>query len=216
MFGGKSGVYRESMNELCKDVTEGLKAKASEIGANAVLGVNIDYDSISAKGVSMFMVSIQGTAVKFTSPNEDTPIIADNEISWEALNTEYHKKKIICKLNEGIALNDDEWSFAQKNKLFNAAKILEVAKEGKLDTAISLLFVEKSSYNDVDLSEMKLLCDYLNNLPEIASKEEIKGGLFSSGGLKFICSCGCKNDPKNEYCTECGRNICGITKKTEG
>ena len=101
----------------------------------------------------------------------------------------------------------------KKNKLFNAKKILEIAREGNLDTAISLLSAEKSSYNDVDLSEMKSLCDYLNNLPEVGSKEEVKGGLFSSGGLKFICSCGCKNDIQNDYCTECGRNIHGITEK---
>ena len=291
VFGGNSGAYRESMNELCRDVTERLKIKASEMGANAVVGVSIEYNSIPAKGMSMFMVSIQGTAVKLTMPNEEKHVIADNEITWEILNAEYYKKKILRKLNEGIALNQDEWSFVQKNKvpelieplyeyyvkclnvktieqdavggnvyveqqkpawatsgisnykqylysleykdsinyvykdvesfmeiiqknkLFNAAKILEIAKEGKLDAAISLLFVEKSSYNDVDLSEMKSLCEFLNNLPEVGSKEEIKGGLFSSGGLKFICSCGCKNDPQNEYCTECGRNIYGITKK---
>ena len=290
LFGGNSGAYRESMNELCKDVTERLKAKASDMGANAVVGVSIDYDSISAKSMSMFMVSIQGTAVKLTKPNEETHIIAENEITREILNAEYNKKKIIRKLNNRIPLDEDEWLFVQKNnvpalieplyeyyvrcrnaksieqqavgnvyvepqkpawatsgitnykqylysleykdainyvyrnvesfidiiqknKLFNASKILEIAKEGNLDTAISLLFVEKSSYNDVDLSEMKLLCDYLNNLPEVGTKEEVKGGLFSSGGLKYVCSCGCKNDPKNEYCSECGKNIYGITKK---
>ncbi len=291
IFGGKSGAYRESMNDLCRDVTERLKTKASEMGANAVVGVSIEYDSISAKSMSMFMVSIQGTAVKLKMPNEENHIIADNEITWEILNSEYYKKKILRKLNEGISLDQDEWSFVQKNvapelieplydyyvkcrnakpaeqknigsnvyvepqkpawatsgisnykqylysleykdsinyvykdvesfmeiiqknKLFNAAKILEIAKEGNLDTAISLLFVEKPSYNDVDLSEMKSLCEFFNNLPEVGSKEETKGRLFSSGGLKFICSCGCKNDPKNEYCTECGRNIYGITKK---
>ena len=63
LFGGNSGAYRESMNTLYKDVTERLKAKAVEVGANAVIGVSIDYDSISAKSMSMFMISIQGTAV---------------------------------------------------------------------------------------------------------------------------------------------------------
>ena len=288
LFGGKSGAYRESMNELCKDVTERLKAKASDMGANAVVGVSIDYDSISAKSMSMFMVSIQGTAVKITLPNDVNSVITKDEISWETLNAEYYKKKILRKINKGIPLNNDEWSFVQKNtmpelieplydyyvrcsnekgeeqstlagnfsqkpewatlgisnykqylytleykdainyvykddksfrdiilknKLFNAAKILEIAKEGNLDLAISLLSVEKSSYNDVDLKEMKSLCEFLNNLPEVGSKENLKGGLFSPGGLKFVCSCGCKNDLKNEYCEECGRNIYGISKK---
>lgn len=291
IFGGKSGAYRESMNNLYIDVTERLKEKASEMGANAVVGVSIDYDSISAKGMSMFMVSIQGTAVKLSTQDEKIQTLERNEITWEVLHTEYNKKKIIRKVNDGKPLDDDEWSFAlknnvpdlveplygyyvkcrnakpvdqqnvsssvyveplkptwatvgisnykqylysleykdainyaykdveefteviRKNKLFSASKILEIAKEGNLDKAISLLLVEKSSYNDVDLSEMKSLCDYLNNLPKVGTTEEVKGGLFSSGGLKYVCSCGAKNDPKNEYCTVCGRNIYGITKR---
>ena len=289
IFGGKSGVYRESMNSLCQDVTKRLKEKALELGANAVVGMSIDYDNISAKSMSMFMVSIQGTAVKLTMPNEGNQIISDNEITWEILNTEYLKKKILRKLNEGTPINDEEWAFIKnnnvpelreplynyyleccnakieeqqpvggvylepqkpkwalsgmsnykqylytleykdaihyvyrnedfidiirKNKLFDAEKIQKLARDGYLDTAISLLLVEKSSYNDKDLSEMKALCEYFNNLPEVGTKEEIKGGFFTAGGLKYICACGCKNDTENEYCTKCGKNIYGITKE---
>ena len=290
LFGGKSGAYRESMNGLCIDVIERLKSKALEMGANAVVGVSIDYDSISAKNMSMFMVSIQGTAVKLIMSNEKNYENVYNEITWEALNAEYLKKKILRKLNNRIALNQDEWSFAQNNivqelmeplydyyemcrdagglsdatansiyvesqkpewaisgiknyrqylssleykdainyvykdvesfmeiiegnKLFNAERILRIAKEGNLATAISLLFVKKSSYNEDDLFEMRSLCDFLNKLPEVGSKEETKGGLFSSGGMKFICICGNKNDPRNEYCEVCGKNIYGITQK---
>ena len=70
LFGGNSGAYRGSMNNLCKDVMERLKQKAEEMGANAIIGVSIDYDSISAKSMSMFMISIQGTAVKLSIPDE--------------------------------------------------------------------------------------------------------------------------------------------------
>lgn len=101
----------------------------------------------------------------------------------------------------------------KQNKLFNAGKILQIAKEGDIDSAISLLFIEKSSYNDNDLNEMKSLYEYLTNLPEKGKKEDVKGGLFSSGGLRFICSCGCKNDPDIEFCTNCGNNIYGLTRE---
>ena len=287
-FGGNSGTYRNAMDELCKDVTDRLKLKASYMGANAVIGVTIDYDSISAKNMSMFMVSIQGTAVKLATPNIDNQIIAENEVSWETVNSMFFKKKILRKLNENTPLSDDDWSvinkykasdlleplynyyskcrelekeakadtiyinkivdnwvvsgisyFKQyvssldykdaikyvykdvgafeeiinKNKLFNAAKILELANQGKLDIAISLLHVEKTSYNDSDLSDMKSLCKFFKNLPEVGCKTEIINSLFSSGGLKYICSCGRKNEPDIEYCTECGKNIYGITKE---
>ena len=94
LFGGNSGAYRESMNELCRDVTERLKEKAAELGANAIIGVSIDYDSISAKSMSMFMVSIQGTAVRIADNNLEIHESKENEISWEDLNIEYHKRKI--------------------------------------------------------------------------------------------------------------------------
>lgn len=289
LFGGNSGAYRESMNNLCKDVMERLKQKAEEMGANAIIGVSIDYDSISAKSMSMFMISIQGTAVKLSMPDEQKELLPEKGITWEILNKEYNKKKIIRKLNENIPISGEEWSFVQQNhinelieplfnyyllcanqrtqelnygsgsiyaesqkpswaisgidnykkylsnleynnaivyayrdlsafsdiitnnKLFNAGKILQIAKEGDIDTAISLLFVEKASYNDVDLIEMKSLYEYLNNLPEVGKKEEVKGGLFSSGGLRFVCSCGCKNNPEVVFCADCGKNIYGLT-----
>ena len=291
LFGGNSGAYRESMNTLYKDVTERLKAKAVEVGANAVIGVSIDYDSISAKSMSMFMISIQGTAVKLSIPNEHNEIFTEKGISWDILHAEYNKKKILRKLNENTPLLGDEWAFIIKNntqelleplynyyilcanestkdldygsgtiytgaqrahwatngvenykkylstldygnaikyayrdlsafmeiikqnKLFNAGKILQIAKEGDIDSAISLLFIEKSSYNDNDLNEMKSLYEYLTNLPEKGKKEDVKGGLFSSGGLRFICSCGCKNDLDIEFCTNCGNNIYGLTRE---
>ena len=62
---------------------------------------------------------------------------------------------------------------------------------------------------------MKSLCKFFKNLPEVGSKTEIKNSLFSSGGLKYICSCGRKNEPDIEYCTECGKNIYGITKEQQ-
>lgn len=293
LFGGNSGVYRESMNELCKDVTDRLKAKAHEMGANAIIGVTINYDSISAKNTSMFMVSIQGTAVKLSTPEEGSQILAENEITFEMLSVEYFKKKILRKIKSNLRLDPDEWQYVQRkqvpelfeplyeyyvrcrdvkpvgqgvsaagtyiepvkpewakagiqnyitflcslqykdaveyayrdattfkqviqqNKLFNAKKILEVAKQGKLEDALSLLFVEKPSYNDVDLEEMKTLRYYLNHLPEVGKKESVKGGLFSSDTIKFICTCGCKNDPNEPYCTQCGKNMQGITKQQE-
>lgn len=291
IFGGNSGAYRESMNELFRDVTKNIKIKASELGANAIVGVSIDYDNISAKSMSMFMISIQGTAVKLKNPNDNTDSIPANEISWETLNLEYNKKRILDRLNGDKILDEKEWAFIfkynlpewgesffyyylkclnsvssevqssedldsisqqgpmrlkqeisnykqylgslnyedaikyvyrnvgnfrdiiEKKKLFNASKILEIAKQGELSTAISLLSFEKSSYNENDLSEMQALCEYLDNLPEAGKKEEVKGGLFSSGGLKYVCVCGCKNEVGTEYCTKCGRNIYGITKE---
>lgn len=59
---------------------------------------------------------------------------------------------------------------------------------------------------------MKLVVDYFHDLSEIGKTEEVKGGLFSSGGLKYVCKCGSKNDPNLEFCESCGCNKKGLTR----
>lgn len=63
VIGGKSGAYRERLDTLYKDVKNHLSQKASQLGANAVIGFRIDFDEVSGKGKSMFMVTCIGTAV---------------------------------------------------------------------------------------------------------------------------------------------------------
>lgn len=64
IYGGRSGKYRNAMNNLCEDVLKQLQEKAKLKGANAIIGVHVDFDNLSSKGMSMFMVSAQGTAVR--------------------------------------------------------------------------------------------------------------------------------------------------------
>jgi len=63
IVGGRSGAYREKLDNLYKDVKKQLSEKALELGANAVVGFRIDFDEVSGKGKSMFMVTCIGTAV---------------------------------------------------------------------------------------------------------------------------------------------------------
>ena len=41
-----------------------IEQKAASIGADAVVGLKMDFNEISGKGKTMFMVSAVGTAVK--------------------------------------------------------------------------------------------------------------------------------------------------------
>lgn len=62
-FGGRSDAYEK---ELCKARTiafDELNKEAEALGCNAVVGIDIDYETVGAKG-SMLMVSVSGTAVK--------------------------------------------------------------------------------------------------------------------------------------------------------
>lgn len=63
VFGGTSGAYRDRLDLLCEDARNQLSQNAEDLGANAIIGFRIDFDEISGKGMSMFMVSCIGTAV---------------------------------------------------------------------------------------------------------------------------------------------------------
>lgn len=62
IVGGRSGSYEKSLREAREIAFKELEEEAMRIGANAVIGVDIDYEVIGEKG-SMMMVSVSGTAV---------------------------------------------------------------------------------------------------------------------------------------------------------
>lgn len=63
IIGGTSGTFRRELENGYSNVVSQLEIKAKELNANAIVGIRIDFDEISAKGKSMFMLSAQGTAV---------------------------------------------------------------------------------------------------------------------------------------------------------
>lgn len=62
IVGGRSGSYEASLREARQIALEEMAEEAKKLGADAVLGVDIDYEVIGEKG-SMMMVSASGTAV---------------------------------------------------------------------------------------------------------------------------------------------------------
>jgi len=61
IVGGRSGSYEKKMNEAREIAVTEMEEKAQELGADAVVGVDIDYETV---GNNMMMVSASGTAVK--------------------------------------------------------------------------------------------------------------------------------------------------------
>ena len=61
MIGGRSSVYERRISRARQDAFERVGRKAIALGANAVVGVKINYATVSNK--SMFMVIAGGTAV---------------------------------------------------------------------------------------------------------------------------------------------------------
>ena len=64
LVGGRSGSYEKVPRRAKQEAIEDMLEQARELGANAVVGVDLDYETIQVQeGGSMLMVSASGTAV---------------------------------------------------------------------------------------------------------------------------------------------------------
>lgn len=61
-FGGRSGSYEDELVRARLTALQELQARAADCGANAVVGVDVDYEVLGANN-GMLMVSASGTAV---------------------------------------------------------------------------------------------------------------------------------------------------------
>lgn len=62
-FGGRSGSYQDVMTAMEAELLRELQNQASTLGANAVIGVTIDFDNVGSKNKSLIMAYAKGTAV---------------------------------------------------------------------------------------------------------------------------------------------------------
>jgi uncharacterized protein YbjQ (UPF0145 family) len=63
IVGGRAGSYERVLKDAREQAIAELQAEAARLGANAVVGVDLDYEVIGDTG-SMLMVSASGTAVR--------------------------------------------------------------------------------------------------------------------------------------------------------
>ena len=64
ILGGRSGAYEKVLRKAKTEAVNDMMEQAREVGANAVVGVDLDYETIQIQdGGSMLMVSASGTAV---------------------------------------------------------------------------------------------------------------------------------------------------------
>ena len=62
IVGGRSGSYEDELTKARQIAFRALEQEALDMGANAVVGIDLDYEVLGDKN-SMLMVSISGTAV---------------------------------------------------------------------------------------------------------------------------------------------------------
>jgi uncharacterized protein YbjQ (UPF0145 family) len=64
-FGGRSGTYEKVLDEARQNALNELSHKAQSLGANAVIGIDLDFETVGSGG-SMLMVVASGTAVRYS------------------------------------------------------------------------------------------------------------------------------------------------------
>ena len=62
IVGGRSAAYEQELQKARIIAFDEMSQQASELGANAIVGIDIDYETVGAQG-GMLMVSVSGTAV---------------------------------------------------------------------------------------------------------------------------------------------------------
>lgn len=61
-IGGRSNAYEKVLRKAKETSMQEMQDRAAELGANAIVGIDIDYETIG-EGNSMLMVAVSGTAV---------------------------------------------------------------------------------------------------------------------------------------------------------
>jgi uncharacterized protein YbjQ (UPF0145 family) len=64
IVGGRSGAYEQELRRARDIALQEMADAARQLGANAVIGVDIDYETIDMGGSNMLMVTVSGTAVR--------------------------------------------------------------------------------------------------------------------------------------------------------
>ncbi|CAA6604905.1 conserved hypothetical protein [Rhodospirillaceae bacterium LM-1] len=64
IVGGRSGAYENELRKAKDTALAEMLEEAKALGADAVVGVDLDYQAIGGDSKTLLMVSINGTAVK--------------------------------------------------------------------------------------------------------------------------------------------------------
>ena len=64
IVGGRASSYESILREAKESALQEMSDQAARMGANAVIGIDLDFETVGANG-SMLMVTAAGTAVRY-------------------------------------------------------------------------------------------------------------------------------------------------------
>ena len=117
VFGGTSDTYQGKMDLMYDKAKKQLIKKAQTLGGNAIVGFSTNFDEISGKGKSMFMLSVSGTACIVEYPQkEDTVSEMSNGVDSYEYECEIKKQDILQKIKDiPNSLVENDWNFIMEH-----------------------------------------------------------------------------------------------------
>ena len=64
IVGGRAGAYEKTLRQAQAVALQELESRAADMGANGIIGVDLDYETVGSQG-AMLMVTVSGTAVVY-------------------------------------------------------------------------------------------------------------------------------------------------------
>lgn len=176
VFGGNSGTYQRKMDAMYESAQKELEKKARRLGCNAIVGFKTDFDEISGKGKSMFMLSATGTACKIENNSDITETDeVVNFVDAARLKQELDKDVLMAKLGKVSLLTnvtEEDWQYMTNHPSKDAVKIvLEKYYNGMTDD---------DSYYRNTTAEHKTKVETLLNLLDYSEASCIVYEIYSS------------------------------------
>lgn len=174
-WGGRSTAYERRLQLIKDNAIEMLSEKAGRLGANCILGLKVDMDEVTGKGVQMFMITAVGMAVKVKN-------------TTNAASSGYHKevdKEFVKEQSNILRL------FKKYDKIETAIRVDEIkeminTQSGVFkDFLLSKLKLYSGSYN-AESEQVKLIKEYFSVINPDEAIPVLYEALISGGNDAFI------------------------------
>lgn len=233
IFGGHSESYQKKLQGIYNVALDSLRLKAENINSNAIIGLRVDFDEISGKGKSMFMISAVGTAIRveYEESKTDNLEFDNSSVSLERLQKEITKRLLTIKIKSQEYPTEEEWEYLINNPIKEVAENLllfyfssiskidfEITDQEKL---VNKYFINYLLNLESELA-VNLLYDHIVGNPKTSLKIIKTVNLFSSKRIKELFETGekllaikCLNSDKPAYTLQDLEELYELEKLTE-
>ena len=122
LFNGGSDKYRNQLNNIYNSAMQQIRLKGVGLGADAIVGLQTDFEEISGKGKSVFVVTMFGTAVKLDRPVSVSNAKREKKTTFYTLRQHQLSLQLRQQMDdERYMPGDDDWDNISTYSLYELA-----------------------------------------------------------------------------------------------